>query len=270
MVSNKHEVCILDSIFTHTFSSSLCFKPKNHVWIKQVGKTLTVLTDTHVSCSQQVNSQHKIAWLVESPSVFPAAYEYIKSNHNEFTKIFTCEKSILETARNSEFIPIGGCWIPIESHQLYNKNKNVSLIASNKCYLNGHKLRQEICNYGFNIDIYGRGRKEIDSKLEGLKDYKFSIAVENCKTDYYFTEKIIDCFVTGTIPIYWGCPSIEKFFDKDGIMTFENVDELKHILNNIEGEYEKRYESVKNNFELAKRYLIADDLVYQKIKQYTI
>jgi len=267
MVSNKHEISILDDIFTHTFSSSLCFKPKNHVWVKRIEKLLTVMTDNHVSYVQQIQSQHKIAWLVESPLVFPKAYNYIKFNFNEFSKIFTCEKTILDTIPNAEFVPIGGCWIPLEHHQLYTKTKNASIIASTKYYLPGHKLRQKICSYGFNIDVYGRGRKEIDSKLEGLKDYKFSVVVENCKADYYFTEKIIDCFVTGTIPIYWGCPSIEVFFDINGIVTFDTADQLKDILNNLDGEYEKRAESIKVNFERAKKYLIADDIVYQKIKK---
>ena len=34
----------------------------------------------------------------------------------------------------------------------------------------------------------------------------------NGRGDYEFDEKLIDCFLTGTVPIFWGCPSIDKFF----------------------------------------------------------
>ena len=32
----------------------------------------------------------------------------------------------------------------------------------------------------------------------------FSVCIENDVYDTYFTEKILDCFATGTIPIYKG------------------------------------------------------------------
>jgi hypothetical protein len=53
------------------------------------------------------------------------------------------------------------------------------------------------------IDVYGRGISEIPNKEVGLKDYMFSFAVENDTYDTYFTEKILDCFATGTIPYTW-------------------------------------------------------------------
>jgi hypothetical protein len=85
--------------------------------------------------------------------------------------------------------------------------------------------------------------------------------------DYYFTEKIIDCFMTGTIPIYYGCPSIENFFDINGIIVFDTVDELENILYNLtEKDYNEKYESIKNNFEKAKEFLISEDWIYKNTK----
>jgi hypothetical protein len=100
-----------------------------------------------------------------------------------------------------------------------------------------------------------------------LKDYRFSIVIENCQKDYYFSEKLIDCFMTGTIPIYWGCQSIDKFFDVEGMLIFNNLDELEIILSSLNNElYMSRLDSIKNNFFEAKKYLIADDLIYSKLK----
>jgi hypothetical protein len=114
------------------------------------------------------------------------------------------------------------------------------------------------------VDLYGRGFNEIPDKLTGLKDYMFSIVVENTKKDYYFTEKLIDCFRTGTIPIYWGCPSIGEFFDLNGMIIFDDIYEMKPILNSINlNTYNEKIESVRNNFEKAKKYLIAEDYMFE-------
>ncbi len=36
------------------------------------------------------------------------------------------------------------------------------------------------------------------------KNHETHIQVENSQIDTYFTEKLLDCFLTGTVPIYWG------------------------------------------------------------------
>ena len=59
---------------------------------------------------------------------------------------------------------------------------------------------------------------EIPNKEIGLKDYRFSFCVENDTYDTYFTEKILDCFATGTIPVYLGAPDIGNHFNMDGII----------------------------------------------------
>ena len=46
----------------------------------------------------------------------------------------------------------------------------------------------------------------------------FSIAIENASYETYFTEKLLDCFATGTIPVYYGAPDIGDYFNKDGII----------------------------------------------------
>lgn len=43
-----------------------------------------------------------------------------------------------------------------------------------------------------------------DDKIAFLKDYKFNICFENCYTNGYITEKIIDAKKANSVPIYWG------------------------------------------------------------------
>jgi hypothetical protein len=92
----------------------------------------------------------------------------------------------------------------------------------------------------------------------------FSITVENCQQDYYFSEKLIDTILTGTIPIYWGCPSIGDFFDIDGLIVFNTLDELENILDNISPElYFEKINVIHKNFEIAKKYTLSENWIYE-------
>ena len=71
----------------------------------------------------------------------------------------------------------------------------------------------------------------------------------------------------GTIPIYWGCPNISDFFNKEGIITFDSIDELKTILENIDfdAHYNSSINAIDENIELAKKYNITEDWMYENI-----
>jgi hypothetical protein len=68
-----------------------------------------------------------------------------------------------------------------------------------------------------------------ETKHAVLDNYCFSIA-ETCREDNLFTEWIVDCFALGTIPIFWGAPNIDRFFNAKGILQFDTVDRLYKIL----------------------------------------
>lgn len=55
-------------------------------------------------------------------------------------------------------------------------------------------------------------RGPVVSKIETLKNYRFSVCFENARDiEGYITEKIFDSLFAGCIPIYWGAPDIEKW-----------------------------------------------------------
>jgi len=186
-----------------------------------------------------------------------------------FEKIFTFKKDLLELSDKFEFVPLGGCWIKDEDIRVHPKTKGVSIIASQKSSTYGQQLRHKVINeLGEGLAVYGRGYNPMEYKLKALKDYKYSIVIENCKEDYYFSEKLIDCIATGTIPIYWGCPSIGDFFNKDGILSFDTLEDLTKILMEIkEGESNIFEEALLENLETCKKYLIADDIIFKKLQE---
>lgn len=265
-------VKIVDSLFSHAKYSTDFQESKYIKWDRTpVNKNdkLVIYTDNSLNLVDN-KIETKIAWLLESPMVSKSQQNWIKNNSNKFDIIFTSNSDLLDIGEKSKFLPVGGCWIKLEDQKIWNKNKLISIIASNKSYTDGHMLRQNVIKNIHKMDVYGRGHNFIPYKLKGLKDYMFSIVIENTKKDYYFTEKLIDCFMTGVIPIYWGCPSIYHFFNSDGIITFDNIRELDYIISNLNAEiYKNKIHEIKDNFEKAKEYLIAEDYIYEKyLKNY--
>ena len=91
----------------------------------------------------------------------------------------------------------------------------------------------------------------------------FCIVIENSKYDYYFTEKLLDCLLTGTIPIYWGCPSIGNIFNSEAILSFETLDDLIKIIDNIsEDFYYSKMKIINENFNKAKEITLVDDIIF--------
>ena len=92
---------------------------------------------------------------------------------------------------------------------------------------------------------------------------------ENCAVDYWFTEKLIDALVTGCIPIYYGCPSIGKFFNIEGFLIFKNMAEFDDLMDKyVTEEYYNEIKDkgiLKENFDKAQEYLTPEDYMYNKV-----
>jgi len=229
-----------------------------------------IIADIHESPSYSIN-QEKV-------------YSEVLKNYKKFDKIISFDKRL-------EYLPNFQLRLPAYSvlnknihkntwpqlgdstlFQVYNKNKNISCISSNKAFLPGHIRRLEFVHYiesmKPDIDLFGIGFNEIEGKIEGLKDYKYSISIENALTPNYITEKVFDCFLTGTIPIYYGAPNIGEYFDLNGILTFNTLPGLVKILDKLklEGDdfYSKNILAIKNNFETAKKIWFDNDIFFDR------
>jgi hypothetical protein len=56
-----------------------------------------------------------------------------------------------------------------------------------------------------------------DSK-KWIYNSQFSIAIENYIDEDWFSEKLLGCFVSLSVPIYIGCPNILDYFDARGMI----------------------------------------------------
>jgi hypothetical protein len=221
---------------------------------------------THNDIMNGVNDRagKKVCWLIEPYDIVSNSYEQIKQYNESFEYVFTHEKTLLDLGNNYRFVPFGGCWIKEEDQKIYSKTKTVSIISSWKNQLPGHQMRHNIISaFGDRMDIFGNGYTPIAEKVIGLKDYMFSVTIENCKRDYWFTEKLIDCLITGTVPIYWGCPSIGDFFNTKGFIIVDSIDDVSDILDNVTPEkYNEMKPYIEENFEKSKQYILGENWIY--------
>ena len=224
---------------------------------------ITLFTDSFMfsEIADRVRTDHKIGWLLEPPSVSPWLYDNFASVVGRFDFTLTYEQSLLDRfPGKTRFVPCGGCWIRAENMGVGPKSRDVSMIYSAKTSTPGQRLRHELARGLKGVDLFGRGIAPIERKEDGLRDYRYSVVVENGRIRNYFTEKIVDCLAVGTVPIYWGCPNIGDFFDERGILSFESPGELQAILASATPQkYAELAEVVAHNFAESLQYEITED-----------
>ena len=68
----------------------------------------------------------------------------------------------------------------------------------------------------------------VEDKNDFISKYRFNLAIENSVSDGYVTEKILQAFSAGCIPIYYGSPTIYDDFNKGSfvnIADFSSIDD---------------------------------------------
>lgn len=263
------QIRLVDGSFSGNRSATLAgdnkgLGPKHFEWVRNDDQAgVTFFTDICLHHALEDKSPVKVAWLIEPPEISKSHYEFIIKHGGVFDYVLTWDVNLIDLSSDGTimFYPFGGSWIKQEDWAIYPKSKLCSIIVSNKTKTQGHRLRHEIVKrFGDKIDVFGLGYNPIDSKLEALRDYKYSIVIENVRRDYWFTEKLLDCFATGTIPIYWGC-DLGGFFNDFNVLYFNGIDKLPQVWE--EGGQKLSGVAFKNNFREAQKYRCAEDWIFE-------
>ena len=198
----------------------------------------------------------KILFNLEPPAIIPSFHTIEKFiNRADLVLSSTASTKFSVQDKVLPFIH-GSTWIHPDQIDIHPKSNLISLIASAKNKTVGHALRHDVAQrHGSQLHIFGHGYNPVQHKETALTSYMFTVVIENSVDDYYFTEKVIDAFLTGTIPVYWGSPIVSQLFSADGIMIFQGMDDLDRVLKECtKANYYKRMAAVKENFELAKHF----------------
>ena len=116
----------------------------------------------------------------------------------------------------------------------FNGNEISALISSK--YKFRTRYVTEAIKYNKTIVGYGPGCGTAYGsnkwRTEILLRSSMSICIENSAQENYFTEKIIDCLLAWTMPLYWGCPNIGDFFPNGSyrLINIENPSSIKDII----------------------------------------
>jgi len=214
-------------------------------------------------------SAKKYGWLIEPRWYNQMAVE-IKNNPEPYIEaydsIFTHDKELLDLDPTFKFV--FGQGSIIEEVGVFKKSKLISCIVSDLQMNEGHRLRLEIAKQieeSGQVDMYGKAFKFVPKKIDALKDYMFSFAMENAYYESYFTEKLHDCLLTGTMPIYLGAPNIGDFYNLDGMVIMERdadgeVSFDSEILS--EEYYNDHLDAVKDNYERVLETQTAEDYMF--------
>jgi hypothetical protein len=141
------------------------------------------------------------------------------------------------------------------------KSGDLSCITSKTVFFRGHVKRQQFLNSLKElvpVELFGRGIRSVDDKWDALAPFKFSIILENFQNPYYWTEKIADCLLSWTIPIYYGCTRITEYFPEEAVIRFDVDDpdapgKIKALVAD-EQQYFSRVEAVRE----ARRRILED------------
>ena len=104
------------------------------------------------------------------------------------------------------------------------KTEPLSWITSNSSGLEGHRYRLrylEKVRKMNELSLYGSGFNPLPGKWEGLAPYRYSIAFENHSNSHYWSEKVMDCFLSWTMPIYYGCTELDRFFPRESFIQLD-------------------------------------------------
>lgn len=293
-MAQKTVFCLLDDRFAHDEGTVAGVTPQRVEWDRSLESRVAPVFFSHERMLGEYSSiprSRRFGLLFESQSQ-AEVYRSVRSVMNEFSLVFTHSSELLREFQNARWIPGGGIWIGGargggNQPEIFEKSRMVSFFSSNKMRCDAHRMRYRLAldleTRDQSVDVFRQLRLRPNSSaqaigvdntsvhtfpippLEYLRSYRFSVIMENFVDDAYFTEKILNCFATGTVPIYRGAKKIADFFDQDGIIAWESEEQLtRDILPSLSAKaYDSRRIAIERNFEQSKQYRTIEDYLIE-------
>ena len=206
----------------------------------------------------------------------------ILENPNCYTYVLTQYPELLRLPNAGKLM---GCGSFVDPNPDLKKKFGVSMVITYRNVLPGHFLRHELYRRRKEIkipfDIYaGTWTKTFEGEDTILlppwpnrkekvmvMDCMFHICIEGFKNEWHYSEKIIDPMITKTIPIYWGCIEIGDYFNDNGIIQVNTVDDIIKVCNQLTPEvYERMLPLVDDNYESAVKVHRYEDILREAMK----
>ena len=73
------------------------------------------------------------------------------------------------------------------------------------------------------IDLFGRGFKEIGDKADVIGPYRYHLVLENSACPHFWTEKLADAYLGYCLPIFSGCANVVDYFPPDSLVRLPDI-----------------------------------------------
>ncbi|MFH2008144.1 MAG: glycosyltransferase family 10 [bacterium] len=70
-------------------------------------------------------------------------------------------------------------------------------------------------------ELVADGYTCVESKWDAHERYRYSLVFENHSGPYYWTEKLMDCYLGWAMPIYYGCTNIDEYFPPESMLKID-------------------------------------------------
>lgn len=190
----------------------------------------------------------KVLILYEPPLILPENWD--EAYHDQFSRVLTWDDrlTIKKKYEKHNFTVDWKERLPCEcSRGDFFTNKLAVMIQTAKNIPGSlYEKRIELIqwfkdNAIFDFDLYGRGwdirhvpfyKGTTSNKLATYGKYRFAITFENTDTAVgYISEKILDAFMAGTVPVYWGAPNIHNHIPPECYIDMREFKSYKELYN---------------------------------------
>jgi len=221
--------------------------------------------------------------VIQEPKCIEWLTNVVNKHKDFYTYVFTYNQNLLETNDKAVLFLCIKTWI--NNYEFPLKKFGISTLVGGKTHpdLEGYELRHKLwdrkleintprdfylsSHYPYQFGNYKKNKVLGDDKSV-MFDNQYHIAIENKLIINAFSEKLIDCFQTKTIPIHYGCPNIGNFFNLDGILVVNNIDEIINICNSLTPEYyESKINAIEDNYYRSMKYVSQTEILDRTLNE---
>ena len=180
---------------------------------------------------QRIKVKARRAWLItQEPPV--EEYYWHRAAFQYFDRVFTPHPVLDENVELSQgYLPwhIGKSYDELKALSPdADKAHRVSTVTSSAYSRPGHRARYDLIQHlrdtDLDLELFGKGIRFVEDKYDGIAPFRYSIAIENSFYPSYWTEKITDCLLSWTMPVYSGAPDIDEYIDPAAYIAIDPHD----------------------------------------------
>lgn len=209
-----------------------------------------------------LSPQSRVFKVLQEPEIHgKLSHRFTHQHSSLYSRVFTHSPNPTDK-RQKESLGHLGTLVDWPSNWALNeirKKHVVSIVSSRLKVLPGHKDRSNFIEKllsdrpDLESHTFGKGRtNELTEKIDGLKDYMFSVAIENQSANSYVTEKFVDCILSGTVPLYFGASNISQYFPQGSYiwLPIHNYEACLKIIDDLsKEEYDRRLLDLKSAYD---------------------